>query len=128
MKFHLPRLAASAAVVLAAPLLAATAFASEPDQASPAPDQDLVDTPAQEESAVADTNGAVEAQSSDSAPSAAETAESSDADPAPAPTAEAQEAQEERRICRRVRLDAASRRGTRVCMTREEWRTFNTGA
>ncbi len=32
---------------------------------------------------------------------------------------------EEKRICRRVRLDAGSRRGTKVCKTKEEWREFN---
>lgn len=32
---------------------------------------------------------------------------------------------EEKRICRRVRLDASSRRATKVCKTSEEWRLFN---
>jgi len=32
---------------------------------------------------------------------------------------------EEKRICRRVRLDASSRRGTKVCKTKDEWRDFN---
>ncbi|MEL6528668.1 MAG: hypothetical protein AAGK01_05490 [Pseudomonadota bacterium] len=32
---------------------------------------------------------------------------------------------EEKRICRRVRLDASSRRGTKVCKTKDEWREFN---
>ncbi len=32
---------------------------------------------------------------------------------------------EDKRICRRVRLDASSRRGTKVCKTKEEWREFN---
>ena len=33
--------------------------------------------------------------------------------------------EEEERICRRIRTDMSSRRATRVCMTREEWREFN---
>lgn len=32
---------------------------------------------------------------------------------------------EEKRICRRVKLDMSSRRATRVCKTKEEWRLFN---
>lgn len=32
---------------------------------------------------------------------------------------------EEKRICRRIRIDASSRRATRVCKTKEEWRLFN---
>ena len=31
----------------------------------------------------------------------------------------------EKRICRRIRLDASSRRATRVCRTKEEWRQYN---
>ena len=36
-----------------------------------------------------------------------------------------EEAKEEKRICRRIRLDMSSRRAERVCKTREEWREFN---
>jgi len=32
---------------------------------------------------------------------------------------------EDKRICRRVRLDASSRRATKVCKTKDEWRAFN---
>ena len=35
--------------------------------------------------------------------------------------------EEEKRICRRIRTDMSSRRATRVCMTRSEWREFNSG-
>jgi hypothetical protein len=35
------------------------------------------------------------------------------------------EAEEAKRICRRIRVDMSSRRGTRVCMTADEWREFN---
>lgn len=35
------------------------------------------------------------------------------------------EAKEEKRICRRVKLDISSRRATKVCKTKEEWREFN---
>lgn len=45
-------------------------------------------------------------------------------EPTEAPTT-ATEAVEEERICRRIRTDMASRRATKVCLTREEWREFN---
>lgn len=45
--------------------------------------------------------------------------------PAEEPAAADEPEEAEERICRRVRLDAASRRGTRVCLTREGWREFN---
>lgn len=32
---------------------------------------------------------------------------------------------EEKRICRRVKLDMSSRRATKVCKTKEGWREFN---
>lgn len=32
---------------------------------------------------------------------------------------------EEKRICRRVKLDMSSRRATKVCKTKDEWREFN---
>ena len=32
---------------------------------------------------------------------------------------------EEKRICRRIRIDVSSRRATKVCKTAEEWRLFN---
>nr|WP_298927632.1 hypothetical protein [uncultured Erythrobacter sp.] len=32
---------------------------------------------------------------------------------------------EEKRICRRVKLDMSSRRATKVCKTKDEWRDFN---
>ena len=35
------------------------------------------------------------------------------------------EVKEEKRICRRVKLDMSSRRGTKVCKTADEWREFN---
>jgi len=46
------------------------------------------------------------------------------AEDAEAPEAKPQ-AKEEKRICRRVRLDMSSRRATRVCKTADEWREFN---
>ena len=39
--------------------------------------------------------------------------------------AETPEVKEEKRICRRVKLDMSSRRATKVCKTSEEWREFN---
>ena len=36
-----------------------------------------------------------------------------------------EEAREEKRICRRIRLDMSSRRTERVCKTADEWRAFN---
>jgi len=35
------------------------------------------------------------------------------------------EAKEDKRICRRIRVDMSSRRKTRVCLTAEEWRELN---
>ncbi|WP_299192425.1 hypothetical protein [uncultured Erythrobacter sp.] len=69
-------------------------------------------------------------QTSEAAEAAEETAADAEpATPAPAPAPieipaiEAPE--EEERICRRIRVDMSSRRATRVCMTRDEWREFN---
>lgn len=42
-------------------------------------------------------------------------------------TEEAPEAKEDKRICRRVATDMSSRRKTKVCLTKEEWREFNQG-
>ena len=44
---------------------------------------------------------------------------------APAADASAPAAKEEKRICRRVKLDMSSRRATKVCKTSDEWREFN---
>jgi hypothetical protein len=46
------------------------------------------------------------------------------ASPAPAP-ASTETAAEDKRICRRVKLDMSSRRATKVCRTPEEWRDLN---
>lgn len=35
------------------------------------------------------------------------------------------EAKEEKRICRRIRADASSRRKTKLCLTSDEWRQYN---
>ena len=51
--------------------------------------------------------------------------ESKDMPTAEAAAEEGKAKAEEKRICRRVRLDASSRRGTKVCKTKEEWRVFN---
>ncbi|MEO9463108.1 MAG: hypothetical protein ABJ242_10260 [Marinomonas sp.] len=34
----------------------------------------------------------------------------------------------EKRICRRIRTDASSRRKTKICMTSAEWRAANQGS
>jgi len=50
------------------------------------------------------------------------------AKPAPAPEKEQEEKAEkveEKKICKRIAADAASRRRTKVCLTREEWKNFN---
>ena len=51
------------------------------------------------------------------------------AKPAPAPEKEEKEEKaektEEKKICKRIAADAASRRRTKVCLTREEWKNFN---
>lgn len=51
------------------------------------------------------------------------------ADPEPKETApseeKAGEKAEEKKICKRISAQAGSRRKTKVCRTREEWKTFN---
>lgn len=107
MQFTLPRLAAAVPFVLAAPLFAASAFATEPAQEStdmPAPT--AAETP-------------VDAETAPTAP---------EAPVEPAPAAEpvaAEEPEEEARICRNIRLDASSRRKSRVCLTQQGWRDLN---
>lgn len=32
---------------------------------------------------------------------------------------------EEKKICKRIATETSSRRRTKVCLTREEWKTFN---
>jgi hypothetical protein len=49
--------------------------------------------------------------------------EDTEAESAETPSAEV--ATEEKRICRYVKLDASSRRKTKVCRTTEEWRELN---
>lgn len=101
--------AATAAFVFAAPLLTVSAMAHGAHQDMPK------DEPAPEAQA--------EAQ-----PQTSETQEQS----APAPASDApaaqEEAKEEERICRRIRTDMSSRRATRVCLTRDEWRELNRGS
>lgn len=41
------------------------------------------------------------------------------------PEAAAEDAAEDKRICRYVKLDTASRRKTKLCRTTEEWRELN---
>lgn len=43
----------------------------------------------------------------------------------PAPPSEEVEKAEEKKICKRISAQAGSRRKTKVCRTREEWKTFN---
>ncbi|MXO90161.1 hypothetical protein [Pontixanthobacter aquaemixtae] len=47
-------------------------------------------------------------------------------EPKPAETAKEEEAKEPKKICKRVQ-SMGSRRGERICMTREEWREYNRG-
>jgi hypothetical protein len=56
-------------------------------------------------------------------PANEETAERSTPDSTDAQTEEA--AAENKRICRYVKLETASRRKTKVCRTTEEWRELN---
>ena len=93
---------ALAAALLAAPLLSVSALADEPEAKAVAKDNaEKVDLEPTETTA----DKPVEAA---------------------APAVETKESKaEEKRICRRVRLDASSRRATKVCKTKEEWRLFN---
>lgn len=54
-------------------------------------------------------------------PAASPTPANGDTAEAPADSA----AEENKRICRYVKLDTASRRKTKVCRTTEEWRELN---
>jgi hypothetical protein len=56
-------------------------------------------------------------------PASEETAERAAPDSTDARTEEA--AAEDKRICRYVKLETASRRKTKVCRTTEEWRELN---
>lgn len=93
---------ALAAVLLPAPLLSVSAMDNEPeakDAAKAESEQEAL------QSTDADANRPTEATT---------------------PAVETKESKaEEKRICRRVRLDASSRRATKVCKTKEEWRLFN---
>ena len=59
---------------------------------------------------------AAEPEKQDTETTVAETAATKDAD---------QKAEEDKRICRYVRLDMSSRRKERVCRTASEWREIN---
>ncbi|MEP0191094.1 MAG: hypothetical protein ABJP70_10750 [Erythrobacter sp.] len=85
------------AALLASSLLATSVIAS-----------DLRDTPGDKEETKATANEA-----------------KPDEDKAEAPTQVEKPEAKEKTICRRVRLDASSRRATKVCKTSEEWRKFN---
>ena len=74
----------------------------------------------------------------DKAPAATTSQQEADKEPKPAektteppvqaaPEVAAPKAQEEKRICRRIRADASSRRKTKVCMTADQWREANQG-
>ena len=99
MKFVLP-LAAAASFALAVP-----AFADEPREQAAEQSAETEAMPAEE------AMPEEEAQPQE-APAAIEV-----------PAIEAP--REEKRICRRIRTDMSSRRASRVCMTRDEWREFN---
>ena len=43
----------------------------------------------------------------------------------PAPPAEETEQVEEKKICKRIEAQMGSRRKTKVCKTKEEWKAFN---
>lgn len=47
------------------------------------------------------------------------------ADPEPSETAPAKEEAEEKKVCKRIMTQAGSRRKTKICKTREEWKAFN---
>lgn len=100
MKIALPLIAASAAFAfVAAPVLA--------DE----PKQDTTEQETGETATAAADDSAVEVPAV--------------AAPQPEPTPSAQTAEEEERICRSIRVDASSRRKTRVCLTQEGWRELN---
>lgn len=98
MIFVRPRLLATCALLLAAPL-GSSAFANPSDEmAKPAPASQAAE-PARSENPVQPTEAV-----------ASET-----------PT----EIAEDKRICRYIKLDMSSRRKTKVCRTTEEWRELN---
>ncbi len=85
------------AALLASSLLATSVMAS-----------DLRDTPGDKEETKTAANDAKPGEAKEEAPAQAEKPEA-----------------KEKVICRRVRLDASSRRATKVCKTSEQWREFN---
>lgn len=64
-----------------------------------------------------------DAATADTPPAAEETSPQPDAETSDSPAIEP--AAEDKRICRYVRLDTASRRKTKLCRTTEEWRELN---
>ena len=104
MKLTLPLIAASAVFALAVPAIASANAQQTDDAVTEAQVEAAAEAPV--ESAVAGTEMPAVA-----APAADASAE--------------QEPEEEALICRSIRLDASSRRKTRVCRTQEGWRQLN---
>ncbi|WP_108790885.1 hypothetical protein [Erythrobacter sp. Alg231-14] len=114
MKLTLTRIAAITPIAFAAPLLAVSAFANEPQentQGDAAAAEAPATAPATDAPATTQSSGAIEIPPVTPV--------------APAEPAAAQEAEEEERICRRIRLDMSSRRKSRVCLTEQGWRDLN---
>ncbi len=111
MKSTFVRVAAAATFACAAPLLAVSALADEPGEG-------VESQPVVEGAEPAGERPVQPAQSADTAPEVP-------AAPAQEAPAVEEEAEEERVICRSIRLDASSRRKTRVCRTAEGWRELN---
>ena len=108
MKLPLPLAAATAAFAFAAPLAA-----------DPMP-QDAAENAVEEVAEAAEEMPAEEAAAQASQP-----ADVIEIAPMPTPEEAAAEEEEERVICRSIRLDMSSRRKTRVCRTAEGWRELN---
>lgn len=109
MNFSLPRAASVLSFGLAAPLLATAALADVPTQEASEP----VAEAATEEPVEAPEGAPVEGDSP------------ATTTPTPQVPVAAEQPEEEKIICRSIRLDMSSRRKTRVCRTEEEWRQLN---
>jgi len=117
MKLTFARAANAAAFVFAAPLLTVSALADEPGENAPVAPAETVS--ATDEAA---PEQPVQPAQAEVPVEAAETPIEPEQPTAPAAV---EEPEEERVICRSIRLDASSRRKTRVCRTAEGWRQLN---
>ncbi|MEM1195900.1 MAG: hypothetical protein AAGH57_07325 [Pseudomonadota bacterium] len=118
MTYRLPK----AALLIALPLAVSPALAEPETRETPQTTEEVKqvkEAVTQGDEAVAETEEAA-AEAEEAIAEAQEAATE-----AQETVTEAEEPVAEAKICRRIALETASRRRTKVCLTREEWKTFN---